>query len=201
MVASPVEMFALPRITGAGSSVVVLPNEAGLRATLCWCWGLRYAPGMGESGAENGPHAARPLEVVAAFLAGITPADIGTAMDRYAAPDLRFHNVGMPTIGSAATATRVLRAYFRLGTGFVIRTHHLAADGPVVLTDRTDVLFVGRTEAAFHVSGTFEVHDGRITVWRDHFDAASVAAAHLGAFFRAGAGALTSSGRSRSFKH
>jgi limonene-1,2-epoxide hydrolase len=153
----------------------------------------RYAPEMVEPGAQDGPDPARPVDVVASFLAGVTPADLPTAMARYAAPDLRFHNVGLPTIRSAATATRVLRANFRLGTGFVIRTHHLAADGPVVLTDRTDVLLVGRTEAAFHVSGTFEVRDGRITVWRDHFDAASVAAAHVAAFLRAGAGALRSS--------
>lgn len=154
--------------------------------------GGRYATGMGERTTEDRPDAARPEEVVAAFLAGVTPADLGTAMDRYAAPDLRFHNVGLPTIRSAAAATRVLRAYFRLGTGFAIRTHHLAADGPVVLTDRTDILFVGRAQAVFKVSGTFEVRDGRITMWRDHFDATSVAAAHLGAFLRAGAGVLRS---------
>ena len=52
--------------------------------------------------------------------------------------------------------------------------HHIAADGPVVLTERTDVLGVGPVRAAFWVCGTFEVHDGRITVWRDRFDFADL---------------------------
>ena len=38
-----------------------------------------------------------------------------------------------------------------------------------VLTDRTDVLRKGKWETSFWVRGTFEVRDGRITLWDDAF--------------------------------
>jgi limonene-1,2-epoxide hydrolase len=54
-----------------------------------------------------------------------------------------------------------------------------------VLTERTDVLERGALRAAFWVDGTFEVLDGRITVWRDRFDWVTVMVAVLAAVPRA----------------
>ncbi len=48
--------------------------------------------------------------------------------------------------------------------------HAVGGQGPVVLTERTDVLTYGRLRVQFWVYGHFEVNDGRITVWRDSFD-------------------------------
>jgi limonene-1,2-epoxide hydrolase len=39
-----------------------------------------------------------------------------------------------------------------------------------VLTERTDVLVFGPVRLQFWVCGVFEVHNGRITLWRDYFD-------------------------------
>ena len=48
---------------------------------------------------------------------------------------------------------------------------HLAADGPVVLTERLDRFTWPTGDVAeLPVMGTFEVHDGKITQWRDYFD-------------------------------
>ena len=48
-------------------------------------------------------------------------------------------------------------------------------DSPVVrqtdVYERTDALIVGPVRLQFWVCGTFEVHGGRITLWRDYFDA------------------------------
>ena len=49
----------------------------------------------------------------------------------------------------------------------------------MVLTERTDVLVAGRVRAEFWVCGTFEVHDGRITLWRDRFDLVDTTVAML----------------------
>jgi limonene-1,2-epoxide hydrolase len=68
---------------------------------------------------------------------------------------------------------------------FEAQTHRLAATGPVVLTERTDVLVVGRVRVAFWVCGTFEVQDGRITLWRDYFDWAATTAALVSGVARA----------------
>ena len=39
-----------------------------------------------------------------------------------------------------------------------------------MLTERTDALIFGPLRLQFWVCGVFEVHDGRITLWRDYFD-------------------------------
>ena len=62
----------------------------------------------------------------------------------------------------------------RFGSGFEARIHNIASDGAIVLTERTDVLVLGRVEAAFWVCGTFEVRNGRIVLWRDYFDFANM---------------------------
>ena len=48
--------------------------------------------------------------------------------------------------------------------------HNIAADGPVVLTERTDIFVLPHVTIELPVMGTFEVHEGKITVWRRHFD-------------------------------
>ncbi len=63
-----------------------------------------------------------------------------------------------------------MRGLQRYCTGFEARLHHIAAEDGVVLTERTDVIERGAYRPAFWVCGTFEVVDGRITVWRDRFD-------------------------------
>ena len=48
--------------------------------------------------------------------------------------------------------------------------HRIAVNGAAVLTERTDVLVFGPVRLQFWVCGVFEVHDGRIMLWRDYFD-------------------------------
>ena len=73
----------------------------------------------------------------------------------------------------------------RFGSGFEARVHNIASNGPIVLTERTDVLVIGRVEASFWVCGTFEVHNGRIVLWRDYFDYANFVWAFVKGAFRA----------------
>jgi limonene-1,2-epoxide hydrolase len=54
--------------------------------------------------------------------------------------------------------------------GFEVKFHRIAADGSAVLTERTDAIVIGKLRLQFWVCGVFEVHDGRITLWRDYFD-------------------------------
>ena len=51
----------------------------------------------------------------------------------------------------------------------MIETHHCAASGDVVLTDRTDTITFKRYRTSFWVRGTFRVQDGRIVLWDDAF--------------------------------
>jgi limonene-1,2-epoxide hydrolase len=63
----------------------------------------------------------------------------------------------------------------RPDTGFEVYLHSISADGDVVLTERTDVITLGRFRAQFWVWGRFDVRDGAITLWRDSFDFLDVA--------------------------
>ena len=73
-----------------------------------------------------------------------------------------WRNTGLPTITGRKVGGMLLDAETR-GLTVDITIHHAAADGDVVLTDRTDVLRKGKWETSFWVRGTFEVRDGKIT--------------------------------------
>jgi limonene-1,2-epoxide hydrolase len=54
--------------------------------------------------------------------------------------------------------------------GFEVKFHRNVAEGSTVLNERTDAMIIGPVRLQFWVCGVFEVHDGRITLWRDYFD-------------------------------
>ena len=51
------------------------------------------------------------------------------------------------------------------------RVINIAANGPVVMTERVDVFTLSDRSFELQVMGTFEVTDGKITAWLDYFDA------------------------------
>jgi limonene-1,2-epoxide hydrolase len=85
------------------------------------------------------------------------------------ADDVEWRNTGLPTVRGRRRVGGMLRDMERRAVSFSADLHHVAADGPVVLTERTDYLGRGRFTADFWVCGTFRVEDGRITLWDDHF--------------------------------
>src|SRR3954467_14195068 len=73
-----------------------------------------------------------------------------------------WRNTGLPTFKGRKVGGMLLDAEKR-GVTVDIKIHHAAASGEVVLTDRTDVLGMGKWQTSFWVRGTFEVRDGKIT--------------------------------------
>ena len=110
-----------------------------------------------------------PQAVAEAFLEALAASDLERAMG-YMTDDVVYTNVGLPTIRGRNRVAKALRSLDRPSTGFEVYLHAISADGPVVLTERTDVLVLGPFRVQFWVWGRFEVHDGRITLWRDSFD-------------------------------
>ena len=110
-----------------------------------------------------------PQEVVEAFLASLADSDV----ERSAAlidDDIDYVNVGLPAVHGRDEMAKVFALLARPGAGFEVYLHAISADGPVVLTERTDVILVGGLRIQFWVWGRFDVHDGKITLWRDSFD-------------------------------
>lgn len=109
-----------------------------------------------------------PEAVVRRFFDLLIAKDAATAADLLAA-DVEWRNTGMPTIRGGRRVGGMLRDMERRRISFSADLHHVAAAGPVVLTERTDYLGTRGVAADFWVCGTFRVEDGLITLWDDHF--------------------------------
>lgn len=116
---------------------------------------------MTEQTLEN----TRTVEV---FLNALADEDFDTA-NAALADDLVYQNVGLPTIYGRHRAMKLFRR-MEGRAGFEVKIHRIAAEGAAVLTERTDALTFGPLRLQFWVCGVFEVHDGKITLWRDYFD-------------------------------
>ncbi|MGU3500386.1 limonene-1,2-epoxide hydrolase family protein [Mycobacterium sp. C31M] len=109
------------------------------------------------------------IATVEKFLFSLRGPDLDTA-GSLIDDDLVYQNVGFPTVRGRARTLKVFKALDRPAFGFDVAIHRTAADGHVVLNERTDALVIGPVRLQFWVCGVFEVHDGRITLWRDYFD-------------------------------
>ncbi len=129
-------------------------------------------------GSPDRPEAdSAPRRVVERFLELLRAGDIEGAIDLMAT-DVQYTNVGLPTIRGRERVRRAFQSTLgRRGARFDVYMHTISADGPTVLTERTDVLELGRLRAQFWVCGRFDVHDGQIVLWRDYFDYAAITAA------------------------
>lgn len=47
---------------------------------------------------------------------------------------------------------------------------HIVADGEVVMVERVDHFRVGKVHVSVPCMAIFELHDGKITAWRDYWD-------------------------------
>jgi len=128
-------------------------------------------------------------EVVEAFLARLEELDIDGALE-LCSEDVYYQNVSLPGTRGKRAVGKQLRSLQRFGTGFRVEMRNIAANGPVVLTERVDVLIRGGFAMEFWVCGTFEVRDGRIVLWRDYFDWANFLTSGVKGAGRALAGAV-----------
>lgn len=114
---------------------------------------------------------------VETFLYAMQDEDFET-VDSTLADMIIWQNVGFVTVQGRRRIVKLLRS----GQGrlrFEVKIHRIAADGSAVLTERTDALVVGPLRLQFWVCGVFEVHAGRITLWRDYFDVWDITKATL----------------------
>ncbi|UDY24344.1 limonene-1,2-epoxide hydrolase family protein [Nocardioides sp. Kera G14] len=83
--------------------------------------------------------------------------------------DIEWRNTGLPTLRGRRVVDALL-AMEKRGIAFSADMHHIASNGNVVLTDRTDHLGYRRFTASFWVCGTFALDEsGKIVLWDDHF--------------------------------
>ena len=110
-----------------------------------------------------------PVEVVEAFLAALADKDTETA-SALIDDDILYVNVGLPSVRGREEMQTVFALLDSEDAAIEVYLHAISADGGTVLTERTDVLVARGLRAQFWVWGRFDVHDGRIVLWRDSFD-------------------------------
>ena len=112
-----------------------------------------------------------PEDTVKSFLAAWSRGDLEGAY-RMMADDIVWHNIPMePAHG--VEACRALMAGFPPREGIDFETHHIAASGSIVMTERTDRFLIGGRWRNIRLMGIFEINaDGCIGQWRDYFDMA-----------------------------
>ena len=114
-----------------------------------------------------------PTDVIKAFLAAMATKDFDTALPLIA-DDCEYDNVPMAKVHGPAGVRAVLEPFFAptLENEFIIKRE--MSDGPAVFIERLDRHRLADRWVELPVTGVFEVHDGRITLWRDYFDAATI---------------------------
>jgi limonene-1,2-epoxide hydrolase len=130
---------------------------------------MTTSPQPGINGTNPAVGTDPPADVVRRFLYAMADGDAEAAID-LVAEDLVYENVSLPTIRGKHRFAAGARKFYQRGLGFDVRIHRIAEDGEAVLTERTDAITLGRFRSQFWVCGAFEVHDGRVTLWRDYFD-------------------------------
>ena len=110
------------------------------------------------------------IERVLAFIAAFRKNDLDEIM-RFFAPDCVYHNMPLAPVTGAAAIRATLLDFTKLADEMEWVLHHIAeTESGVVLTERTDRFRIQKKWVELPVMGSFEVHDGVITAWRDYFD-------------------------------
>ena len=115
-----------------------------------------------------------PVDVVRTFLSRMEILDHDGAAPLLA-PDVAYINPPpIEAVRGPAGVRAVLEPFFAPTLENEFRVLRQAVDGPRVLVERLDRHRLADRWVELPVTGVFEVHDGRITYWRDYFDAATI---------------------------
>ena len=115
-----------------------------------------------------------PTEVVRRFCAAWSD-DVGSDdLAAFFTDDAVYHNIPFERVTGKENIADNIASFIRPGPPGIerieFRVINIAANGPVVLTERVDVFTLAGKTFDLRVMGAFEVNDGKIKAWRDYFD-------------------------------
>lgn len=112
------------------------------------------------------------MEVVRRFCEAFSGGDVDQVLSFFT-EDAVYHNMPMTPVMGKAAIRAVLEAFMRPAEEMEFRILHMAANGPIVFTERVDRFIMGGKEVLLPVAGVMEVKEGKIAAWRDYFDLAT----------------------------
>ena len=115
-----------------------------------------------------------PIEVVRRFCAAWSDGMEANDLAGFFTDEAVYQNIPLAPVTGRANIANNIATFMRPGPpgieGIEFRVINIAADGPVVMTERVDVFKLPDKSFELQVMGTFEVSDGKIKAWRDYFD-------------------------------
>ena len=115
-----------------------------------------------------------PIEVVRRFCAAWSDDASTDDLAAFFTDDAVYHNIPLAPVTGKEDIAQSIASFIRPGPPGIesidFRVLNIAANGPVVMTERVDVFRVADRSFELPVMGTFEIRDGKISAWRDYFD-------------------------------
>ena len=115
-----------------------------------------------------------PIEVVRRFCAAWSDNMGAVELAAFFTEDAVYHNIPQAPVTGRENIATTIASFVRPGPPGIesieFRVINIAADGPIVLTERVDVFRISDRSFELPVMGAFEVSHGKINVWRDYFD-------------------------------
>jgi limonene-1,2-epoxide hydrolase len=115
-----------------------------------------------------------PIEIVRRFCAAWSDNMAAGELAAFFTEDAVYHNIPLSPVTGRQDISKTIASVLRPGPpgieGIDFRVINIAANGPVVMTERVDVFTLPGKTFELQVMGTFEVSGGKINAWRDYFD-------------------------------
>jgi limonene-1,2-epoxide hydrolase len=115
-----------------------------------------------------------PIDLVRRFCTAWTDNMGAAELAAFLTEDAVYHNIPQDPVTGRENIATTIASVLRPGPPGIesidFRLVNIAANGPVVLTERVDVFTLAGRSFELPVMGTFEISDGKISAWRDYFD-------------------------------
>ncbi|WP_375484579.1 SgcJ/EcaC family oxidoreductase [uncultured Mycobacterium sp.] len=115
-------------------------------------------------------------EFVAAFVSAWPDRDAARVASFFS-DDAVYHNIPMEPVDGRKAIEATLASFMTMGGQVRVDVGHIVAEGAIVMVERVDHFVGDQRTITLPVVGVFEVHDGKITAWRDYFDSARLGGA------------------------
>jgi limonene-1,2-epoxide hydrolase len=115
-----------------------------------------------------------PTDLVRRFCAAWSKNATTPELAAFFTDDAIYHNIPFAPIKGRDAIADNIDSFIRTGPPGIeaieFRLVNIAANGPIVMTERTDVFRLPGRSFELPVMGSFEVNGNEIKTWRDYFD-------------------------------
>lgn len=110
-----------------------------------------------------------PLDTVNAFIAALERNDISAALT-FVSDDCEYSNVPISSVTGPEGIAGILGPLFAQAQAIEWPVQRESVSGSTVFNERLDRFLMPFGWVELPVVGVWEVHEGKITMWRDYFD-------------------------------